>query len=196
MKLLSIFIMICPLLMNNIKSQNNSKAYFGAGCFWCVEAIFEDIRGVENVKSGYSGGKIKNPTYKQICTGKTNHAEICEITYNNKKISYANLIEIFFLSHDPTSLNRQGNDVGTQYRSIIMYNNENEKKIIEKHINYLNNNKIFKHPIVTEIVKFKVFYKAENYHQDYYKNNINAPYCKVIISPKIESLREKIKQYY
>ena len=182
--------------MNNIKSQNNSKAYFGGGCFWCVEAIFEDIRGVENVKSGYSGGKIKNPTYKQICTGKTNHAEICEITYNNKKISYANLIEIFFLSHDPTSLNRQGNDVGTQYRSIVMYNNENEKKIIEKHINYLNNNKIFKHPIVTEIVKFKVFYKAENYHQDYYKNNINAPYCKVIISPKIESLREKIKQYY
>ena len=196
MKLLSIFIMICPLLMNNIKSQNNSKAYFGGGCFWCVEAIFEDIRGVENVKSGYSGGKIKNPTYKQICTGETNHAEICEITYNNKKISYANLIEIFFLSHDPTSLNRQGNDVGTQYRSIVMYNNENEKKIIEKHINYLNNNKIFKHPIVTEIVKFKVFYKAENYHQDYYKNNINAPYCKVIISPKIESLREKIKQYY
>lgn len=182
--------------MYNTKSQNNLKAYFGGGCFWCIEAVFAEIKGVERVISGYSGGKTKNPTYEQICAQKTKHAEICEITYNPKKISYTSLLEIFFLSHDPTSLNRQGNDIGIQYRSIILYNNKKEKKIIEKYIETLKEEKKFKKDIITEINILEDFYIAENYHQNYYNNNLNAPYCKVIINPKIKSLKKKLEKYY
>ena len=196
MKLLLILILTLTQAMNKAKSEENSKAYFGAGCFWCVEAIFEEIKGVKDVKSGYSGGNKKNPTYEDICKGNTKHAEICEITYDSSKISYNNLLEIFFLSHDPTSINRQGNDIGPQYRSIILYQNKKEKEDINKYIYHLNQKNIFEDKIATEIIEFKNFYKAENYHQNYYINNKTAPYCKVIITPKVESLRKKLKKYY
>ena len=171
------------------------KIYFGGGCFWCIEAFFENINGVSSVISGYSGGNIENPTYQQVITGKTNHAEICQITYNPKEINLKSLLEIFFTSHDPTTLNRQGNDIGTQYRSIIFYNNEQEKKQITDFISEIQKN-IFEKKIITEIKKMKQFYIAEDYHQNFYKTNTDYPYCKIIITPKIQELRKKLKKYY
>ena len=163
-------------------------AVFGAGCFWCVEAIFFQLTGVESVISGYTGGLIKDPTYESICTGTTGHAEVCKITYDEKIISYEKLLEVLFLTHNPTTLNQQGTDKGTQYRSAIFYTNERQKKSAEDYILKLKENKIFKEPIVTEITKINKFYEAENYHQNYYQNNINAPYCKIVIKPKLEKL--------
>ena len=171
------------------------KIYFGGGCFWCIEAFFENINGVSSVISGYSGGNIENPTYQQVITGKTNHAEICQINYNPKEINLKSLLEIFFTSHDPTTLNRQGNDIGTQYRSIIFYNNEQEKKQINDFISEIQKN-IFEKKIITEIKKMKQFYIAEDYHQNFYKTNTDYPYCKIIITPKIQELRKKLKKYY
>ena len=147
-------------------------AVFGAGCFWCVEAIFSQLNGVDSVRSGYCNGTTKNPTYESICTGNTGHAEVCKISYNPDIISFEELLSVFFQTHDPTTLNRQGADTGTQYRSAIFYKNDEEK--------------IFNNPIVTEVTKLDVFYEAENYHQDYYKNNKNAPYCRAVIKPKLD----------
>ncbi len=182
-----------------LKKKNNSmnikKIYLGGGCFWCTEAIFEDVIGVNNVLSGFSGGLVKNPSYREVINGKTNHAEVCEITYDENIINLENILEIFFLSHDPTTINRQGNDIGSHYRSIILYNNENERNIIINYINKLNT-KIFDNKIVTEIIKFNAFYKAEDYHQNYYKLNKNLPYCKTIISKKIIESRKKINKYF
>ena len=161
-------------------------AVFGAGCFWCVEAIFSQLAGVASVVSGYTGGATENPTYDSICTGTTGHAEVCKITYDEKIISYEKLLEVLFLTHDPTTLNQQGADKGTQYRSAIFYIDENQKKMAENYISKLKKNKTFKDRIVTEITKLDKFYEAENYHQDYYKNNTNAPYCKIVIKPKLD----------
>ncbi len=194
MKLLFILIiMINPLL----KSQNiEKKIYFGGGCFWCIEAFFENVKGVTNVVSGYSGGNIKNPTYKEVISGTTNHAEICEITYQPKKINLKSLLEIFFTSHDPTTINRQGNDIGSQYRSIIMYEDQIDQKQIIDFISEIQESIFKKQKIVTKIEKLKEFYVAEEYHQNFYKLNENYPYCIMIINPKIQELRKKLKKYY
>jgi len=180
-----------------MKSQEiEKKIYFGGGCFWCIEAYFENVNGVTSVISGYSGGNIENPTYQQIITGKTNHAEVCQINYNPKKINLNSLLEIFFTSHDPTTLNRQGNDIGTQYRSIIFYHNEEQKNQINNFISKIQKNIFKEKKIVTEIEKLKQFYIAEDYHQNFYKINTDYPYCKIIITPKIQELRKKLKKHY
>lgn len=181
------------ITMNN----NLDTAVFGGGCFWCVEAVFQRINGVVKVESGYSGGSVENPTYKEVCTGNTGHAEVVRITYNPDIISYTELLEVFFGTHDPTTLNRQGADVGTQYRSVIFYLNDNQKNIAIKFKEKLNEENIFGKPVVTEISPLEKFYIAENYHQNYYNNNKYQPYCSFIITPKIDKLiknfRNKIK---
>ena len=166
-------------------------AIFGAGCFWCVEAIFSQLDGVSSVISGYTGGDTKNPTYEDICTGKTNHAEVCKIIYDSNTITFDELLKTFFESHDPTTLNKQGADIGTQYRSSIFYVNDKQKELSEKYKNILNKSDQFNDSIVTEITKLDVFYEAENYHQDYYKNNPNQPYCRFVIKPKIDKFFKK-----
>ena len=192
-KLLCILFLIfynCCMGQNSMK-----KITLGGGCFWCIEAVFEDVNGVQSVVSGFSGGKIKNPAYREVVNGKTNHAEVCQISYNPDIISLENILEIFFFSHDPTTLNRQGNDIGRHYRSIILYHNDYELKLIKKEIEKYNK-KYFNDPIVTEIKKYKEFYAAEEYHQEYYKNNKNQPYCKIIIEPKIQKARKFLKKFY
>ncbi len=161
-------------------------AVFGAGCFWCVEAVFSQLTGVESVVSGYTGGFTENPTYESICTGSTGHAEVCKITYDSNIITYEDLLKVFFQTHDPTTLNQQGNDIGTQYRSAIFYTNDIEKQIALNLIDALNKNKIYPNKVVTEISKLGTFYNAEDYHQDYFKNNANAPYCQLVIQPKLD----------
>jgi peptide-methionine (S)-S-oxide reductase len=168
-------------------------ADFGGGCFWCIEAVFQRLSGVKSVTSGYAGGHTNNPTYKEICTGTTGHAEIAQIEFDPSKISYEQLLDVFWQAHDPTTLNRQGADQGTQYRSIILYRDEKQKLLAEK--SKLEAQKDFKHPIVTEIVPLKKFYPAEDYHQRYYDGNSNAPYCQIVIAPKLHKLeKEKVIQ--
>ena len=161
-------------------------AVFGAGCFWCVEALFSQLDGVENVVSGYSNGTTKKPTYEDVCTGKTGYVEVCKIEYNPNIISFQELLTVLFQVHDPTTLNRQGADKGTQYRSGIYYTSEEQKEIAEKHIKKLTEQNAFNDPFVTEIIELNNFYEAEDYHQDYYKNNENAPYCRIVIKPKLD----------
>ncbi len=170
------------------------KITLGAGCFWCVETIFEQLEGVLSVTSGYSGGTTENPTYKEVCTGHTGHAEVVHIEYNPNVISLEKILEVFFTVHDPTTLNRQGNDIGTQYRSAIFYHTEEQRKTAQNIIDKLNCEKVFAQPIVTEVTAFKVFYKAENYHQDYYNLNQEQPYCKMVIQPKVEKFTKKYQQ--
>ena len=165
-------------------------ATFGTGCFWCTEAVFQSLKGVEKAVSGYSGGTVSNPTYEQVCTGNTGHAECIQVIYDPKIISYKELLEAFLASHDPTTLNRQGADVGTQYRSVIFYHNAEQEKEAEAYKQKLNSEKAFENPVVTEITPFKVFYKAENYHQDYYRLNGHAPYCQFVIKPKLDKFRK------
>ncbi len=171
------------------------KATFGAGCFWCVEAIFELVKGVSKVQSGYSGGHVKNPSYKEVCNGNTGHAEVCQITFDPDVISYIELLEIFWQTHDPTTLNRQGNDSGTQYRSAIFYHTEEQKRLAEEMKKRLNNEHIWDDPIVTEVVAFEKFYPAEEYHEDYYSRNPNQPYCSVVITPKVKKFEETFQKY-
>jgi len=159
----------------------------GAGCFWCVEAVFERIPGVKSVESGYTGGHLKDPTYQQVCDGTTGHAEVAKITYDPEKVSYRDLLSVFWQAHDPTTLNRQGGDVGTQYRSAIFYLTDEEREAARNSMEAAQ--KDFADPIVTEISKLDVFYPAESYHQDYYKNNTSAPYCQFIIKPKLSKLK-------
>ena len=182
-------------LQNNDMNDNQNEIVLGGGCFWCVEAVFEGIKGVENITSGYSGGKIKNPSYKEVSRSLTNHAEVCKITYNKETISLENILEIFFLSHDPTTLNRQGNDIGKHYRSIVFHSNQEEEKIILEYIKKINSS-IFDNKIVTEVKKFEAFYLAEEYHQDYFKLNEDQPYCKFVISPKVTKARKQLFKYY
>jgi peptide-methionine (S)-S-oxide reductase len=163
---------------------------FGAGCFWCVEAVFQQLKGVNIVESGYSGGHLQNPTYKDVCSGTTNHAEVCQITYNPAEISFAELLEVFWKTHDPTTLNRQGGDIGTQYRSVIFFHHDEQRRIAEEMKARLDAARIWKDPIITEIVPFQKFYKAEPYHQEYYFQNTSQPYCSAIITPKLEKFRK------
>ena len=175
--------------------ERTDTATFGTGCFWCTEAIFEQLKGVLKVTSGYSGGKVDNPTYKQVCTGETGHAECVQVVYEPDKISYDELLEVFWQVHDPTTLNRQGADVGTQYRSAIFYHNEEQKQKAEHYKNELNNSGAFPNPIVTEIAPATTFYTAEDYHQEYYQNNKNTnPYCAVVIRPKLDKFKKAFAQ--
>ena len=178
--------------MKTDAAKNLELATFGNGCFWCTEAIFEQLEGVYNVEAGYAGGAVKNPSYKEVCTGNTGHAEVIRLSYDPKVISYRELLDVFFNTHDPTTLNRQGADVGTQYRSAIFYHNDEQKAEAEKMIADLEKAEVFDNKIVTEITAINNYYVAENYHQDYYNNNKNAGYCRAVINPKLEKF---IKQY-
>lgn len=177
-----------------VEDQTNKEvATFAGGCFWCTEAVFLQIEGVEKVVSGYTGGQTKNPTYKEICGGNTGHAEAIQITFNPKKVSYGELLEIFFATHDPTTRNQQGNDIGTQYRSEIFYHNDIQKQIAEQYIQLLIQDAIFKKPIVTNISPAVIYYEAEDYHQNYYNQNKTQGYCNYIITPKIEKVNKVFK---
>ena len=165
-------------------------ATLGGGCFWCMEAVLGELRGVEAVESGYSGGTVPDPTYQQVCTGTTGQAEVVQVTYDPKVISFKELLEIFFTVHDPTTLNRQGADMGTQYRSIILYHNSEQKTQAEQMIKEVGSSKIWDHPIVTQIKPLEAFYRAEDYHQQYFKQNPKQPYCQFVISPKVAKLRQ------
>ncbi|MHA2161734.1 MAG: peptide-methionine (S)-S-oxide reductase MsrA [Candidatus Thorarchaeota archaeon] len=165
-------------------------ATFGAGCFWCVEAVFQQIKGVESVVSGYAGGHVENPTYEHVTSGKTGHAEVCQIRFEPEAISYEDLLEVFLETHDPTTLNRQGNDIGTQYRSVIFYHDEVQKETAEKIKVKYDTGGYWKNPIVTDIVPFIQFYQAEEYHQNYYLNNPDQAYCRLVISPKLKKFEK------
>jgi peptide-methionine (S)-S-oxide reductase len=174
---------------NLVKIENLVEhATFGAGCFWCVEAVFEQLDGVLDVRAGYTGGSTNNPTYEDICTGKTGHAEVIQIDFDPSLIRYKKLLDIFWKSHDPTTLNRQGGDTGTQYRSVIYFHSETQKELARKSKDAADKMKLYSNPIVTEISPLTKFYIAENYHQDYYRINQNAPYCQLVIKPKLEKL--------
>lgn len=176
--------------MDNTKTET---AIFAGGCFWCTEAFFTDLKGVEKVVSGYIGGKTENPTYKEVCEGYSGHAEAIQITFNPDEVAYEDLLEIFFATHDPTTLNRQGADVGTQYRSEIFYTSEAQKAAAENFIKLLTDQKIFDKKIVTKISSATTFYPAEDYHQDYYAQNPNQPYCQAVIAPKLAKLQKNYK---
>ncbi|MEM3637629.1 MAG: peptide-methionine (S)-S-oxide reductase MsrA [Conexivisphaerales archaeon] len=163
--------------------------YLGGGCFWCTEAIFSEIRGVKMVEPGYSGGSVPNPSYEQVCTDETGHAEVVKVTFDNEQIELDELLTVFFMTHDPTTPNRQGNDVGTQYRSIILYTNQAQKETAEKVMKKIEKD-VWKKKIVTELVPFKAFYPAEEYHRNYFKRNSEQPYCRLVIAPKVSKLRE------
>lgn len=175
-------------------SQTLSKAYFASGCFWCVEAVFESVKGVREVVSGYSGGKEENPTYKSVSSGNSGHAESVEVLYDPKQVNFEELVEVFFESHDPTQLNGQGPDRGRQYRSIAFYQNEQEKKAIEAYIKKLETKKVYDKPIVTQVLKFQKFWKAEDYHQDYEKLNPNQPYIRQVSVPRLRKFQSKYPQ--
>lgn len=184
---------------SDLKEMSNMEtAILANGCFWCTEAIFQRLDGVESVRSGYTGGHVINPAYREVTSGRTGHAEGIEIVFDTEKISFEEILEVFFSTHDPTTLNRQGYDVGTQYRSGIFYKSEMQKAIAEAFIKALDDAKVFKNPIVTEVTEFKNFFVADEYHQNYYNNNRNQPYCKAVINPKLEKFlkdhKEKLKK--
>ena len=194
-------ILLCSFLIPTTSKKNNmttktttlETVTLGAGCFWCVEAIFDNLKGVESVVSGYAGGTVKNPSYKEVCAGTTGHAEVCQITYDTSIISFDELLEVFWQVHDPTTLNRQGGDVGTQYRSAIFYHTEKQKEIAAVYIAKLTEEKVFANPIVTEITAFTNFYPAEDYHQDYFELNGENPYCSSVVKPKVEKFKKIFK---
>lgn len=183
---------------DNMSEQSNNTsgmalATFGNGCFWCTEAIFQQVDGVEKVVSGYAGGKVKNPTYKEVCSGLTGHAEVIQITYDPKRVTYDELLEVFWMTHDPTTLNRQGADVGTQYRSVVFYHTEEQKQLAAAYKQKLDASGAFDNPIVTEISPISAYYPAEDYHQNYYNLNGNAPYCAYVIQPKLDKFKKVFK---
>jgi peptide-methionine (S)-S-oxide reductase len=171
-------------------STNLETATLAGGCFWCLEAVYDEIKGVQSVESGYTGGHVDNPSYRAVCTGATGHAEAVQVHFDPNVVSYRDLLNVFFTIHDPTTLNRQGADVGTQYRSAIFYHNDEQKKIAEEVIRDLNAQKIWDRPIVTEVIKFDKFYVAEDYHQEYFANNPYQPYCQVVVAPKVAKFRK------
>lgn len=176
--------------MNN----KNETAIFGGGCFWCTEAIFKSLKGVTSVLPGYAGGTVPKPTYEAVCDGTTGHAEVIKIEFDPEKIKFQDLLEVFFATHDPTTLNRQGNDVGDQYRSIILYSTDEQKKTAEEFIKKVEEDKIFSSPVVTQIKPLDTFYEAENYHRDYYERNKDKPYCQVVINPKLAKFKAKFAE--
>jgi len=178
-----------------VMEQKTEVVTLGAGCFWCVEAIFSRVNGVIKVESGYSGGEVENPSYQEVCTGNTGHAEVVQVTFNPDIIPFSKILEIYFKTHDPTTLNRQGADIGTQYRSVIFYHTEEQKRIATEIKNQLDGAGIWSSPIVTSIEPFKNFYKAENYHQNYYEGNRNQPYCRMVITPKLDKFEKIFSDY-
>ena len=174
-------------------SNKTEKVVFGGGCFWCVEAVFQQVDGVEAAINGYAGGRKEDPTYDEVCSGTTGHAEVVQVSYDPEKVSFEELLEIFFKTHDPTTLNRQGADVGTQYRSVIFYNDEKQQAKAEKWIDIINESDIYNNEVVTEVSPLSKFYPADDYHQNYYQNNPNQPYCSVVIGPKINKLEKLFK---
>lgn len=173
--------------MNN----ESQVATFGAGCFWCTEAVFLNVKGVSKVVSGYEGGKVKNPSYREVCTGETGHAEVTQITFDPAKVSFEELLEVFWNTHDPTTLNKQGADEGTQYRSVVFYHNDEQKKVAEAYKKQLEASHVYKNPIVTEISPASTFYAAEDYHQNYFELNPNQGYCQYVIRPKVEKFKKQ-----
>jgi len=183
----------CLLFISFTNMKDNQKyslATFGAGCFWCVEAIYSSLNGVLSVKSGYSGGALKNPSYKEVCSGETGHAEVCQIIFDSKLISYKDLLDVFFKVHDPRTLNRQGNDIGTQYRSIVFYHNEGQKTMVHELKDSLGINNLFEQKVVTEICAFEMFYPAEDYHQSYFELHGEEPYCQLVVKPKVAKFKK------
>lgn len=174
-----------------METKNTETATLGAGCFWCVEAVFDDLRGVESVESGYSGGHTENPTYREVCSETTGHAEVANVIFDPNEISFKEILQVFFAVHDPTTLNRQGNDVGSSYRSAIFYHDANQKRIAEETIKEVEAEGVYDDPIVTEVKPFDKFYIAENYHQEYFVNNPNQPYCAAVVAPKVAKFRKK-----
>jgi peptide-methionine (S)-S-oxide reductase len=166
-------------------------ATLGGGCFWCIEAVFDELRGVEKVESGYSGGHVENPTYEQVCTGMTGHAEVVRVEFDPEEVSFREILEVFFSVHDPTTKDRQGADVGPQYRSVIFYHDEEQKRVAEEVIADLEAQGIWDRPIVTELAPFEEFYRAEDYHQEYFRNNPGQPYCQVVVAPKVAKFRKE-----
>jgi peptide-methionine (S)-S-oxide reductase len=166
-------------------------ATLGGGCFWCLEGVFEGLRGVERVVSGYAGGTVPNPSYHQVCTGTTGHAEVVQVTFDPSVVSFREVLDVFFATHDPTTLNRQGADVGTQYRSAIFYHSPEQKRVAEQRIAELNAAHIWDRPIVTEVVPFQAFYPAEDYHQEYFRRNPAQPYCQAVVAPKVAKFRKQ-----
>jgi len=188
-------------LLSSARPESNQKGNtattdtitLGGGCFWCVEAVYQMLEGVIKVESGFSGGTVKNPSYREVCTGLTGHAEVAQITFDSSKTSVDEILKVFFTVHDPTSLNRQGDDEGTQYRSVIFYRNQHQQNIAKSIINALNTSHAYDKPIVTQLVSFRDFYIAEDYHQDYYNQHKDAPYCKLVIQPKLEKFEKVFK---
>ncbi len=178
-------------MMENNGSSRMEIATLGGGCFWCLEAVYQELRGVEKVESGYSGGDVPNPTYRQVCSETTGHAEVVQVTFDPDEVSYRDILEVYFTIHDPTTLNRQGADVGTQYRSVVFYHTEEQKRVAEEVISDLEAEGIWNSPIVTEVAPFDEFYVAEDYHQNYFRNNGFQPYCQVIIAPKVAKFRKQ-----
>jgi peptide-methionine (S)-S-oxide reductase len=178
-------------MMENNGSSRTEVATLGGGCFWCLEAVYQELRGVKNVESGYSGGDVPHPTYRQVCSEMTGHAEVVQVTFDPDEVSYRDILDVYFTIHDPTTLNRQGADVGTQYRSAIFYHTEEQKRVAEEAISDLQAEGIWNNPIVTEVAPFDEFYVAEDYHQDYFRNNGFQPYCQVIIAPKVAKFRKE-----
>ena len=192
---MKLLILLMAILIMNTHQQKESKletATIGGGCFWCTEAVYLEMKGIVKVTPGYSGGKIKNPAYREVTTGRTGHAEVVQIEYNPEQASFQEILEVFFLTHDPTTLNRQGNDVGTQYRSVIFYHNDEQKSIAEKIIKLFEKDKVYKNPIVVE--PFKAFYIAEDYHHNYFARNPDQPYCQFVVAPKVEKFRKIFKE--
>ena len=174
--------------------MSHEVATLGGGCFWCTEAVFSDLKGVVKVESGYSGGTVANPSYEQVCTGRTGHAEVAQVTFDPEVISYKEILEVFFTVHDPTTLNRQGADVGTQYRSVIFYHNSEQRAVAEQVIKEITSAGIWDAPIVTQVEPLKAFYKAEDHHQQYFENNPRQPYCQIVIAPKVRKFREHYRE--
>jgi peptide-methionine (S)-S-oxide reductase len=189
-----ILLILTVIISSNLTmGKELENATLGGGCFWCTEAVYLELKGVVDVKPGYSGGETKNPTYEEVCTGKTGHAEVVQITFDPEIVSFAKILEVFFMTHDPTTLNRQGNDVGTQYRSVIFYHNEKQKETAEKVIQLFEEEEVYNKPIVTEVTPFDKFYIAEDYHINYYARNKSQGYCQYIITPKMEKFRKIFK---
>lgn len=185
--------MEAEIMDTSAMTNSNAKATLGGGCFWCIETIFAQLKGVDTVLSGYAGGTVKNPSYKEVCTGTTGHAEVIQIHYDSNQISYTDLLEVFFNVHDPTTINRQGNDVGTQYRSAIMYHNEEQKDLAQSYMQQIENSEVFKSKIVTTLEQLDLFYVADDYHQNYYNRNGEGGYCQFVIRPKVEKFQKQYK---
>ena len=182
------------VVMDGSGNGKYEKATLGGGCFWCTEAVFKEVKGVVEAEPGYSGGHIKNPAYREVTTGRTGHAEVVQITFDPAVVSFAKILEYFFATHDPTTLNRQGADVGTQYRSAIFYHSPEQKLAAEKLIQQLENDRVYDRPIVTEVTPFTAFYKAEDYHKNYFERNGRQPYCRMVVAPKVDKIKKILKK--